>query len=91
MPGLTCAESRNDVVRRSVPRIRKIIISNGADRARLKMSSPGRLVGQTFSSIIPGPAAERRSPWDSSSTDRDLSSAVVKTRQGCVRDEIFTA
>lgn len=62
-PDLTCAESRNDVVL-AVPfraaRIRKIIISNGADRARLKMSSPGRLVGQTFSSIIPGPAAERR-------------------------------
>lgn len=44
----------------AVPRIRKIIISSGADRARLKMSSPGRLVGQPFSSIIPGPAAERR-------------------------------
>lgn len=66
----------------AVPRIRKIIISNGADRARLKMSSPGRLVGQPFSSIIPGPAAERRSlrfvhpPTDrptDRSTDRDLS------------------
>lgn len=92
-PDLTCAESRNDVVL-AVPfraaRIRKIIISNGADRARLKMSSPGRLVGQTFSSIIPGPAAERRfslgfvfhlptdRPTDQST---DHSSAVVKTCQ----------
>ena len=68
---LTCAESRNDVP--SVPRaarIRKIIISNGPDRPRLKMSSPGRLVGQTLSSIISGGPPRNDVLWDSSSIRR---------------------
>lgn len=81
---LTCAESRNDVAR-SAARIRKIIISNRPDRPRLKMSSRGRLVGQTLSSII---LARRgttfsgiRLPSRTSRTTRGLSSEVVKTCQ----------
>ena len=50
-------------------RIRKIIISNGPDRPRLKMSSPRRLVGQTLSSIISGPP-RNDVLWDSSSIRR---------------------
>lgn len=52
---------------RSAARIRKIIISNRADRPRLKMSSPRRLVGQTLSSIISAPSSTL---WDSSSLSR---------------------
>lgn len=70
-------------------RIRKIIISNGADRARLKMSSPGRLVGQTFSSIIPGPAAERRSlgfVFHHLPTDRPTETSSPQRLSKLVRD-----